>query len=122
MEEGEEGSSSTTPEGTGGKRVQQGKRSGHLQRELEAMQAERRTLTEEPPEVEMPDAETEESPLFALHVAASSGILHLVGRGESPEDQELPDAVQDNDDDEMADTPQCWTAEDDDDNIGMGPH
>jgi hypothetical protein len=86
------------------------------------MQAERGTLTEEPPEVEMPDVETEESPLFALHVAASSGILHLVGRGESPEDQELPDAVQDNDDDDMADAPRRWTAEDDDDNIGMGPH
>jgi hypothetical protein len=85
------------------------------------MQAEWGTSTEEPSEVEMPDVETEESPLFALNVAASSGILHLFGRGESPEDQELPDAVQDNDDNEMADAPQCWTTEDNDD-IGMGPH
>jgi hypothetical protein len=87
------------------------------------MQAELGTPTEEPSEVEMPDVETEESPLFALNVAASSGILHLVGQGESPEDQELPDAVQDNDDDEMADALRRWTANDNDnDNISMGPH
>jgi hypothetical protein len=85
------------------------------------MQAEGGTPAEEPSELEMPDVKTEESPLFALNVAASSGILHLVGREESPEDQELPDAVQDDDDDEMADAPRRWTAEDDDD-IGMGPH
>ncbi|KAJ7321811.1 hypothetical protein DFH08DRAFT_969698 [Mycena albidolilacea] len=103
-EEGEEGSSNMTPEGD------------------RRQEAEWETLTEETPEVEMPDAEMEELPLFALHVAASSGILHLVGRGESPEDQELPDAVQDNDNDEMADAPQRWTAEDDDDDLGMGPH
>ncbi|KAJ7862641.1 hypothetical protein B0H14DRAFT_3444585 [Mycena olivaceomarginata] len=74
----------------------------------EGEEAELGTPAEESSEVEMPDVKAEESPLFALNVAASSGILHLVGRGETPEDQELPDAVQDNDDDKMADAPQRW--------------
>jgi hypothetical protein len=86
-----------------------------------AMQEEMGTHTTESSEVEMPDVETEESPLFALNIAASSGILHLVGREEAPENQELPDTVQENDNYEMADAPRRWTTEDDDD-IGMGPH
>jgi hypothetical protein len=85
------------------------------------MQAELGTPTVESSEVEMPDVKVEELPLFALNMAASSGILHLVSREGTPEDQELPDTVQDNDNNEMADAPRCWTAEDDDD-IGMGPH
>ncbi|KAJ7302892.1 hypothetical protein DFH08DRAFT_826213 [Mycena albidolilacea] len=124
LEEDEAGSASATQEVTGGKRVRRGKRSGRLQRELEAlqaaMQAETGTSTMETSEVEMPDVEMEESPLFALNVAASSGILHLVGREEAPENPELPDTVQDGDDDEMADALRCWTTEDDDE-TRMGP-
>jgi hypothetical protein len=86
-----------------------------------AIQDEMGTQETESSEVEMPDVKTEESPLFALNVAASSGILHLVGREEAPENQELPDTVQEDDDYEMADTPRRWTTEDDD-NIGMGLH
>jgi hypothetical protein len=76
-----------------------------------AMQAEEGAQVAESSEMEMPDVETEESPLFALNIAASSGILHLVGREEAPENQELPDTVQG----------RRWTTEDDDD-MGMGPH
>jgi hypothetical protein len=86
-----------------------------------AMQAEEGTQMVESSEVEMPDVETEESPLFALHIAASSGILHLVGREEVPENQELPDTVQGDGDYEMDDAPRRWTTKDDND-IGMGPH
>jgi hypothetical protein len=70
-----------------------------------AMQAEEGTQMAESSEVEMPDIETEESPLFALNIAASSGILHLVGREEAPENQELPDTVQGDGDYEMDDAP-----------------
>lgn len=105
--------------------MRRGKRSGRLQRELEAMQAamqaEEGTQAAESSEVEMPDVKTEESPLFALNIAASSRILHLVGREEAPENQELPDAVQEDGDYEMEEAPRRWTTEDDDD-IGMGPH
>jgi hypothetical protein len=124
-EEDGEGSSSAPQEVTGGKRVRRGKRSGRLQRELEAMQAvmqaEEGTQVAESSEVEMPDVETEESPLFALNIAALSGILHLVSREEAPENQELPDTMQGDGDYEMEDAPRRWTTEDDDD-IGMGPH
>jgi hypothetical protein len=83
------------------------------------MHAEMDAPVEESSEVEMPDVKSEESPLLALHIAASSGILHLVGREETPE-QELPDVVRD-DDEEMTDAPQCWTTEEYED-ISMGPH
>ncbi|KAJ7301437.1 hypothetical protein DFH08DRAFT_827560 [Mycena albidolilacea] len=102
-EEDGEGSSSAPPEVTGGKMAEEG------------------TQAVESSEVEMPDVETEESPLFALNIAASSGILHLVGREEALENQELPDVVQEDGNYEMEEAPRCWTTEDDDD-IGMGPH
>jgi hypothetical protein len=82
------------------------------------MHAKMVTPVVESSKVEMP-VEAEESPLLALNLAASSGILHLVSQEETPEEPELPNVVQD-DNEEMTDAPQQWTTEDDED-IGMGP-
>jgi hypothetical protein len=54
--------------------------------------------------------------LSALLVAASSGVLHLIGQYEVPS---TSTQVQDFDE-EMDDPPQHWTRDNDDD-FGMGP-
>ncbi|KAJ7850277.1 hypothetical protein B0H14DRAFT_3452013 [Mycena olivaceomarginata] len=67
----------------------------------------------------MMSVKSEDSPLLALLIAASSGVLHLVRRDETPNPQEQFDQGQDNDE-EMVDAPRHWTTDVNKD-IGMGP-
>jgi hypothetical protein len=102
------------------RRVLRGNRAGHLQREVKAICAESEArmagVSEEMSSIEtepqefgvleegMMSVKSEDSPLLALLIAASSGVLHLVRQDETPNPQEQFDQGQDNDE-EMVDAP-----------------
>jgi hypothetical protein len=117
---------------TAPRRVRRGNRAGRLLRELAAMRAEeeaRRAAAEEegvtsvgsanwrsPTPSEMEGIELHNPFSSALPVAASNGVLHLVGQLGAPSASTQTQDV----DEEMNDPPRSWTP-DEDNEWGMGP-